>query len=86
MLDLPAPLIGFTRSASAERLVIVFNPSDRAQRLSLKGFAGLAPLEDHGLAMLVEGDVALLPPYGMLLGELEAAGAVGSDRLRVVAG
>jgi len=86
MLDLPAPLIGFTRSASAERLVIVFNPSDRAQRLSLKGFAGLAPLEDHGLAMLVEGDVALLPPYGMLLGELEAADAVGSDRLRVVAG
>jgi hypothetical protein len=36
--------------------------------------------------MLVEGDVALLPPYGMLLGELDAADALATGGLRVVAG
>jgi alpha-glucosidase len=73
LLDLPAPLLGFERAAPAERLVLVFNPSRHAQRLSLADRGPLVPLRDHGLPLLVEGDGALLPPYGVLVASREAA-------------
>jgi hypothetical protein len=32
-------------------------------------------LEDAGFAALIDGDVALLPPYGVFVGALDAAAA-----------
>jgi alpha-glucosidase len=87
LLDLPAPLLGFTRSCAAESLLLVFNPSDRPVRLALGAFTGRAlPLEDHGLAMLSEDAVAMLPPFGMFLAALEPAATVRQDARRAAAG
>jgi alpha-glucosidase len=75
VVAVPAPLIGFERISPAERLLLVFNPSDRAQRFALADLGAILPLEDHGLAMLVDGDVALLGPYGIFVAAVEAATA-----------
>lgn len=87
LLDLPVPLIGFVRSCAAETLLLVFNPSDRPVRLRLADIAGpVLPLDDHGFEMLIEGDVAVLPPFGALLAELEPAEAARQTRPRAAAG
>jgi alpha-glucosidase len=75
LLPLSAPLIGFERVASDERLLLVFNPSNRAQRFSLADPAAIRSLDDHGFPMLVDGDVALLPPHGAFIAALDAAAA-----------
>jgi alpha-glucosidase len=75
LLLLPAPLIGFERISPEERLLLVFNPSNRAQRLSLAGRGAILPLEDHGLALMVDGDVALLPPHGVFVAAVDDAAA-----------
>ncbi|HEX7967763.1 MAG TPA: hypothetical protein VF502_06055, partial [Stellaceae bacterium] len=73
LLDLPAPLLGFTRVARVESLVLVFNPSAHAARISLAQYPGVTMLEDAGFAALIDGDVALLPPYGVFVGALDTA-------------
>ena len=75
LIDLPAPLIGFERASPGERLLLVFNPSGRAVRLALAEYGALRPLDDHGLPMRIEADVALLPPCGVLAAALEPAAA-----------
>jgi alpha-glucosidase len=84
-LALPAPLVGFTRACDEETLLLVFNLSNRPERLVLQEFVALAPLEDHGLAVLVEEDVALLPPYGALLARIDP-GAVQRETPRAAVG
>lgn len=71
-LDLPAPLVGFTRESPEERLLLVFNLSARSAQLDLTAYPELTPLGDHGFAALVDGDRAVLPAYGALIASLEA--------------
>jgi alpha-glucosidase len=85
LLDLPAPLLGFTRACAEESLVLVFNPSVHAARVSLADYPGVAVLEDAGFAALVDGDVVLLPPYGVFVGALDAAAATRPQPARAVA-
>jgi alpha-glucosidase len=73
LLDLPAPLVGFTRSADDERLLLIFNPSARAARVDVASPPEVTPLGDHGFAALVDGAAAVLPPYGALIASVEAA-------------
>lgn len=86
LLDLPAPLIGFTRCCAEERLLAVFNPSDRAVRFSLDAFSNVLPLGDYGLPAMIEDGVALLPPFGSLVATLEAGAAARQDGMRAAAG
>lgn len=86
VLDLPAPLIGFSRACEEERLVVVFNPSERAARISLAGYPDVIPLDDHGLALLVEGDIALLPSYGVFVASLESGATALQDEVGAAAG
>jgi alpha-glucosidase len=86
LLDVPAPLIGFERMSPAERLLLVFNPSDRAQRFPLADRGAIRPLEDDGLAVLVDGDVALLPPHGAFVAAVEAAVAAPPDAAKAGTG
>jgi len=64
LLDVPAPLIGFARACAEERLFLLFNPSATPVRVSLSRFGALAPVDDLGATVLVEGEIAVLPPYG----------------------
>jgi alpha-glucosidase len=82
LLDLPAPLLGFTRASAEESLVLVFNPSAHAARISLADYPSVAMLEDAGFAALIDGDVALLPPYGVFVGALDVAAAAQPQPMR----
>jgi alpha-glucosidase len=73
LLDLPAPLVGFTRRADDERLLLIFNPSARAVRVDAASLPEMTPLGDHGFAALVDGAAAVLPPYGALIASIESA-------------
>jgi alpha-glucosidase len=72
LLDLPGPLLGFTRTCAEERLFLVFNLSTRPVRLALSRYGALAPLDGPGAAALFDGDTAVLPPYGVLAATLES--------------
>jgi alpha-glucosidase len=80
-LDVPTPLVGFTRSSAEESLVLVFNPTAHAVRVDLQDKPGIVPLDDHGFPVLVNGDVALLPPYGALVAASDAGAAARRDEL-----
>ncbi len=75
LLELPEPLLGFTRACAEERLLLVFNPSGRAARLELADFPDLVLFGHHGFSVLVEAGVAVLPPYGALIAALDEAEA-----------
>jgi alpha-glucosidase len=79
LLDLPAPLLGFTRTCADERLFLVFNVSARPVRLALSRYGALAPLDGPGAAALLDGETAVLPPYGVLVAtpETEAGRILG---------
>jgi alpha-glucosidase len=79
LLDLPAPLLGFTRTCADERLFLVFNVSARPVRLALSRYGALAPLDGPGAAALLDGETAVLPPYGVLVAtpETEAGRVLG---------
>ena len=79
-LDLPAPLLGFTRACAEESLVLVFNPSAHAARVSLNDHPGVTIVDDAEFAALLDGDVILLPPYGVFVGALDAAAATRPHR------
>jgi alpha-glucosidase len=70
-LDLPAPLIGFIREAPGERLVLAFNPSATPVRFA-SPLLGNGELCEDGFAGLVEGNMAVLPPWGALALSLAA--------------
>ncbi len=71
LLDLPEPLIGFVRSCAEERVAVILNSSDRSARVPFRTLGITAPLEDHGLPLLVDAGEAILPGHGMLVGNLE---------------
>ena len=79
LLDLPAPLLGFTRTCAEERLFLVFNLSARPVKLDLSRYGAVAALDNPGTAALLDGEWAVLPPYGALVAapEIEAAGVLG---------
>jgi alpha-glucosidase len=64
LLDVPAPLIGFARACAEERLFLLFNPSAMPVRVSVSRFGALVPVDDLGATALLEGEIAVLPPYG----------------------
>jgi alpha-glucosidase len=80
LFDLPAPLVGFTRSADDERLLLVFNPSARAVRVDVASLPEMTPLGDHGFAALVDGAAAVLPPYGALIASVESAALANAPK------
>jgi alpha-glucosidase len=64
LLDVPAPVIGFARACAEERLFILFNPSATPIRVPLTRFGSLVPVDDIGATALLDGEFAVLPPYG----------------------
>jgi alpha-glucosidase len=79
LLEVPTPLIGFSRTCPEERLFLVFNPSARPVKLSLSPYGALVPVEGPNAALL-DGDMAVLPPYGVLVV------AAAEEQTREVAG
>ncbi|MFP7723572.1 alpha-glucosidase family protein [Lysobacter sp. A3-1-A15] len=70
-VDTPEPVLAFTRSHGAQRLLVAFNLSAEAAGCDLRGLAPAAPLEDHGLpAGHLEGDRLHLPPRGVFYASL----------------
>ena len=78
MVDVPAPLVAFTRAADAERVLAVFNLADRAvavPRHLLRGAVRL--LHDHGFGHQRDDDGVILPAHGALFAEVLATPADG---------
>lgn len=61
-LDTPEPVLAFRRRYKNEELVCIFNLGNDYQRCALPSGAG-SPLS-YGLDGKVEGDEAVLPPWG----------------------
>ncbi|MDR3538153.1 MAG: alpha glucosidase [Acetobacteraceae bacterium] len=89
-LALAEPLVGFVREHAGERVLAVFNLSDRTVLLDLSALATVRPLVESGFAVALEAGRGALPPYGVLFGVLEfgAPAAEGTHGLvqRVLAG
>jgi len=86
LLDLPAPLFGLTRDCAEESLMLVFNPSPHAARISLADYPSAVVLADLAFPALIDGDVALLPPYGAFIAALDSADAARPLPRRAAAG
>ena len=72
-LELPEPLLAFTRTLDSESILAVFNLSDRPQTAALPdlGFGPIRPLDDHGLAAgRPTGRGLELPPHGVFFGHV----------------
>ena len=66
-LELPEPLLGFTRELDGERVLALFNLGGQAQRVALPLRASMAALNGHGLQSgQFDGPAAVLPPHGVL--------------------
>jgi alpha-glucosidase len=74
-LDLPAPLVGFERMLGDRRLLAIFNPGEAPARFERTDDAPLRPLAGHGFSADWTADAVLLPPYGVLFAEADAAAA-----------
>ena len=72
-LDLPAPLVGFVRQHGAERVLAVFNLAEHPAVADLSAHAGLTPLPESGFTALMEGERAVLAPFGALFAAVEEA-------------
>ena len=83
-LDPPAPLLGFERVDAGERLLFLFNPSERPATLSLR-HEGLRRILDEVSTITRAGDAIVFPPYGVLVAELEAADRARQDKRRMAA-
>ncbi len=65
-MELPEPLLAFTRTLDSHSILAVFNLSDRLQAATLPALGPLTPLETHGLsAGRVVGSRLELPPHGV---------------------
>jgi alpha-glucosidase len=65
-IELPEPVLAFTRSLDSECIVAAFNLADRPQAAALPALGPIAPLDDHGLsAGRVCGRNLELPPHGV---------------------
>jgi len=73
-LDLPAPLVGLVREYGGQRVLAVFNLSDAPAQFAAPMLAGAKPLPDvAGQGARIAGELAELPPYGVLLASLDTA-------------
>ena len=70
-LDLPAPLVGFVRAHEGTRILALFNLAEAPAVADLGPFSGLLPLAETGFAVPIDGDAALLPPFGVLFAMLQ---------------
>ncbi|HEV2268231.1 MAG TPA: alpha-amylase family glycosyl hydrolase, partial [Steroidobacteraceae bacterium] len=65
-IELPEPLLAFTRTYDSESILAAFNLSDRPQAAALPALGSITPLDDHGLnAGRVAGRKLELPPHGV---------------------
>ena len=65
-VELPEPLLAFTRTLDSETILAAFNLSDRPQSVALPALGTVTPLDDHGLsAGRVSGPRLELPPHGV---------------------
>ncbi|MBI0434557.1 alpha-amylase family glycosyl hydrolase [Roseomonas sp. KE0001] len=73
-LDLPRPLAGLVRDYAGQRILALFNLSGEAALtvLPMPGGARMLP-EAAGLGGRIQGDTALLAPFGVVLAELETS-------------
>jgi alpha-glucosidase len=79
-LNLPAPLVGFTREAAGRRVTLLFNLSDEAVALPPEFAEGLKPL------LGPSAEAKSLPAWGFtVLAEVEAAVMVMSPVNELVA-
>jgi alpha-glucosidase len=76
-LDLPEPVVGFVREAEGQRVLALFNLSDRPATVDLSGLPDVTPLPASGFAAEYCGGIACLPGYGVLFGSLAPAGVAG---------
>ncbi len=66
-VELPEPLLAFTRTLDSQSILAVFNLSDRPQAAALPALGPITPLETHGLsAGRVAGGRIELPGHGVL--------------------
>jgi alpha-glucosidase len=85
-IELPEPLLAFTRTLDSQSVLVVFNLSDGAQRGTLPALGRVTPLEDHGLsAGSMSGRSLELPPHGVFFGLLQAGNGWGVGQLRSMA-
>lgn len=70
-LDLGEPLIGFTRTHGADRILAIFNVGDCPVPVSLDRFGPLNALPSSGFAPDIHQGQAILPPYGVLFAALD---------------
>jgi alpha-glucosidase len=71
-IDLPEPLVGFVREHEAERVLAAFNLSEASVELDLGRFPGLRPLPGSAAGSSIDGGIAVLAPFGVLLGTAPA--------------
>ena len=65
-IELPEPMLAFTRTLDSQSMVAAFNLSDRPQAATLPALGPVIPLDDHGLsAGRVSGLKLELPPHGV---------------------
>jgi len=65
-VELPEPLLAFTRTLDSQAILAAFNLSDRPQAAALPALGPLTTLDDHGLsAGRVAGRTLELPPHGV---------------------
>ncbi len=69
--DLPAPLVGFERVLDGQRILAVFNLSDRPAVARLDGLNGARPLPQTGFAPEMAGDTVMLDGFGVLLAAVQ---------------
>jgi alpha-glucosidase len=66
-IELPEPLLAFTRTLDGESILAAFNLADCPQEIALPALGSITPLDDHGLsAGRVSGRKLELPPHGVL--------------------
>ncbi|NII11215.1 alpha-glucosidase family protein [Oleiagrimonas sp. C23AA] len=71
-IDLPEPLIGFTRQAEGQRLLVVFNLGAEPLDVPLDTLGACHPLEGHGLLSgNVEDGMLHLPGFGAFYATLD---------------
>jgi alpha-glucosidase len=65
-IELPEPLLVFTRTLDSQSILAAFNLSDRPLTAALPPLGPISPLDDHGLsAGRVCGRTLEMPPYGV---------------------
>ncbi|HEY6430490.1 MAG TPA: alpha-glucosidase [Acetobacteraceae bacterium] len=79
-LDLPEPLVGFTRELDGERIVALFNISAQPAQANLGALPSLRPMPESGFHAHYHDNVAELTAHGAFFGVIENTVAPHSER------